>query len=223
MALHPLPGADMDAYQLAAKVNQGNGKAAKRLGSMARHYRATSPFSPLNGEPLQQLTASFITDYGYMRAARFGLATRIGIFDAAGFEVGDILVSAEGTFYVAALPLLQPILCVRSERLVSISRTCQAGSGAGLKEYGGTTVANETLMMSGWPASIILSRGGEHSPLKLPGEVRSAWHNILMPAYRELPVHTGDFVTDDTGHRYVISGTELTAMGWRFTALQVTV
>ncbi|MGC0907619.1 hypothetical protein [Pantoea agglomerans] len=213
----------MDAHQLAAKVNQGNGKAAKRLGSTARHYRAASPFSPLDAQPLRQLSASFTTDYGYMRAARFGHAIRIGIFDAAGFKVGDILVSAEGTFYVAAMPLLQPILCVRAERLVSVRRTTPAGSDAGLQDYGGTTAANEKLIMSGWPASILLSRGGEHSPLKLPGETRSAWHNILMPAFRGLSLHAGDFVTDEAGQRYVVSGTELTDMGWRLTALRVTV
>jgi hypothetical protein len=213
----------MDAHQLAAKVNQGNGKAAKRLGSTARHYRAASPFSPLDAQPLRQLSASFTTDYGYMRAARFGHAIRIGIFDAAGFKVGDILVSAEGTFYVAAMPLLQPILCVRAERLVSVRRTTPAGSDAGLQDYGGTTAANEKLIMSGWPASILLSRGGEHSPLKLPGETRGAWHNILMPAFRGLSFHAGDFVTDEAGQRYVVSGTELTDMGWRLTALRVTV
>ncbi|MCX2905206.1 hypothetical protein ORG41_04360 [[Curtobacterium] plantarum] len=213
----------MDAHQLAAKVNLGNGKAAKRLGSTARHYRAVSPFSPLDAQPLRELSASFTTDYGYMRAARFGQAIRLGIFDAAGFETGDILVSTEGTFYVAAMPLLQPILCVRAERLVSVRRTAQAGSDSGLQNYGGTTDACETLIMASWPASILLSRGGEHSPLKLPGETRSAWHNILMPAFRGLSLHAGDFVTDEAGQRYVVSGTELTDMGWRLTALRVTV
>lgn len=213
----------MDAHQLAAKVNQGNGKAAKHLGGAASHYRAASPFSPLDAQPLRELSASFTTDYGYMRAARFGQATRIGIFDAAGFEAGDILVSTEGAFYVAAMPLLQPILCVKAERLVSIRRTAQTGNDAGLQDYGGTTAANEAIIMSGWPASIVLSRGGEHSPLKLPGETRSAWHNIMMPAFRGVFVHAGDFITDDAGHRFVISGTELTDMGWRLTALQVVV
>lgn len=211
----------MDAHQLAAKVNWGNGKAAKRLGGTACHYRATSPFNPLEAQPMRQLSASFVTDYGYMRAVRFGQATHIGIFDAAGFEAGDIMVSDEGTFYVAAIPLLQPILCVRTERLVSIRRTAQPGHDAGLQEYGGTTAANERLIMSGWPASILLSRGGEHSPLKLPGDTRSAWHNILMPAFCDVSLHTGDFMTDEAGHRYVISGTEITDMGWRLTALQV--
>jgi len=213
----------MDAQQLAAKVNQGNGKAAKRLGSTARHYRAVSPFSPLDAQPLRELSASFTTDYGYMRAARFGQSTRIGIFDAEGFETGDMLVSGEGTFYVAAMPLLQPILCVRTDRLVSIRRTAPKGSEAGLQEYSGTKAVNEKIIISGWPASILLSRGGEHSPLKLPGEARSAWHNILMPAFRALSLHAGDFVTDEAGQRYVVSGTELTDMGWRLTAFQVTV
>lgn len=213
----------MDAHMLSTKVNQGNSKAAKRLGSSARHYRAISSFNPLEAQPLRQICASFVTDYSYMRAARFGQAVRLGIFDAAGFEAGDMLISGEGTFYVAAMPLLQPIVCVKCEHLVSIRRPAQPGSEAGLQEYGGTTAANEKLIMSGWPASVLLSRGGEHSPLKLPGETRSAWHNILMSAFRDVSVHAGDFVTDESGLRYVISGTELTDMGWRLTALQVTI
>jgi len=212
----------MDAHQLAAKVNQGNGKAAKHLGGIARHYRATSPFYPLEAQPLRQISASFATDYGYRRAARFGQATCIGIFDAEGFGTGDMLVSGEGTFYVAAMPLLQPILCVRAERLVSIRRTAQTGNDAGLQDYGGTTAANEKLIMSGWPASILLSRTGERSPNRLPAETRSAWHSMLMPAFRGVSLHAGDFVTDDSGLRYVISGTELTDMGWRLTAFKVT-
>jgi len=213
----------MDALMLSAKVNQGNGKAAKRLGGIARHYRATLPLSPLKAQPLQELSASFTTDFSYMRAVRFGQAARIGIFDATGFEAGDILVSGEGTYFVAAMPLLQPILCVKTERLVSIWRTAQASHDAGLQDYGGTTAANEKLIMADWPASILLSRSSEHSPLKLPGETRSALHTILMPAFRGVSLHAGDFITDEAGHRFVISSTELTDMGWRLTALQVTI
>ncbi|WP_293797570.1 hypothetical protein [uncultured Pantoea sp.] len=213
----------MDALQLSARVNMGNRKAAKRLGSFARHYRAVNPFSPLKTEPLQVLAASFTTDYGYMRAAHFGQAARIGIFDATGFKTGDILASdEEGTFYVAAMPLLQPILCVKAERLITLRRTTAARASGGLQDYGGTSAADEKIIMSDWPASILRNRNGEHSPLKLPGETRSAWYNILMPAFGDLHIHPGDFVTDDTGLRYVISGTELTEMGWRLTAMRLT-
>lgn len=213
----------MDALQLSARVSMGNGKAAKRLGSIARHYRAVSPFGPLKKDPLQLLSASFTTDYGYMCAARFGQAARIGIFDATGFEVSDVLVSEEeGMFYVAAMPLLQPILCVKAERLITLRRTAVGGERRGLQYYGGTTAATEKTIMSDWPASILMSRSGEHSPLKLPGEPRSAWYGILMPAFKDLHIHTGDFVTDDTGQRYVITGTELTDMGWRLTAMRLT-
>jgi len=213
----------MDALMLSAKVNQGNGKAAKRLGGIARHHRATSPLSPLKAQPLQELSASFTTDFGYMRAVRFGQAARIGIFDATGFEAGDILVSGEGTYFVAAMPLLQPILCVKTERLVSIRRTAQASNDAGLQDYGGTTAANEKLIMADWPASILISRGGDHSPLRLPAETRSAWYSMLMPAFSGVRIQAGDFASDDTGRRYVITGTELTDMGWRLMAMKVTV
>lgn len=212
----------MDAFQLSARVSMGNGKAAKHLGSIARHYRAVNPFSPLKTEPLQLLLASFTTDYGYMRAARFGQALRTGIFDATGFVVGDILVSKEaGTFYVAAMPLLQPVLCVKAERLITLRRTAVGHAGSGLQSYGGTTAVNEQIIMSDWPASILLNRSNERSPLRLPGETRSALYNIMMPAFNGLMLHSGDFIKDDCGLRYVIMSTELTDMGWRLMAMRL--
>lgn len=214
----------MDASQLVARVNHGNGKAAQRLGSIVSHYHATSPFSPLNTTPLQLLPASFVTDYSYMRAVRFGQAARIGIFDATLVSVGDFLVSpSEGTFYVAAMPPLQPILCVKAERLITLRRTTSEEPGIGMQEYGGTTTAREKAIMTDWPASILFSRSGEHSPLRLPAETRSAGYSMLMPAFSGVHVQAGDFVSDDTGRRYVITGTELTDMGWRLMAMKVTV
>lgn len=214
----------MDASQLVVRVNHGNGKAAQRLGSIVSHYRATSPFTPLETTPLQLLPASFVTDYSYMRAARFGQAARTGIFDATLVRVGDFLVSpSEGTFYVAAMPSLQPILCVKAERLITLRRTTSEGPGIGMQEYGGTTTAREEAIMTDWPASILMSRSGEHGPLRLPAETHNAWYSILMPAFRGVCIQAGDFIGDDTGWRYVITGTELTDMGWRLIAMKVTV
>lgn len=214
----------MDALHLAARVNAGNGRAAKCLGTTAWHHRATDPHSPLKTPPLQKLLASFITDYGYMRTARFGQAGRIGIFDATRFRPGDFLVSpTEGVFYVAAMPPLQPVLCVKAERRVTLLRTALHGTSAGIQEYGGTTAEKEQVIMTDWPASILSGRGSEHSPLRLPGETRCAWYSILMPFFNGVLIHTGDFVADDTAQRYVITGTELTEMGWRLAAMRVTV
>jgi len=214
----------MDASQLVARVNHGNGMAAQRLGNIVSHYRATSPFSPLKTTPLQLLPASFVADYSYMRAARFGQASRIGIFDATLFREGDFLVSpSEGTFYVAAMPLLQPVLCVKAERLITLRRTTSEGPGMGMQEYGGTTTAREEAIMTDWPASILLMRSGEHSPLRLPADTRSAGYSILMPAFPGAQIQAGDFVSDETGQRYVITGTELTKMGWHLIAMRVSV
>lgn len=214
----------MNVSQLMARVNQGNGRAAKRLGSLAYHHRAVSPVRPLDTAPLQTLSASFTTDYGYMRTARFGQAARIGIFEATRFRVGDFLVSpAEGTFYVAAMPPLQPILCVKAERRVTLKRTIVAGNDAGIQDYGGTRPDREKVLMEGWPASILLHRSGEHNPIKLPGESRSAWFGILMPAFGNLHIYAGDFITDDCGERYVITGAELTNMGWRLAVMRLTI
>ncbi|WP_337022542.1 MULTISPECIES: hypothetical protein [unclassified Pantoea] len=214
----------MDLAQLTARLNRGSGRAAKRIGIMVSHHRAVSPLFPLKTKPVQRLYASFTTDYGYRRSARFGQAARIGIFDATHFQVGDFLVSPdEGVLYVAAMPPLQPILCVKADRTITLKRTTVAGNEAGIQDYGGTRPDREKVLMEGWPASILLHRSGEHTPVRLPGDTRSAWFGILMPAFGHLHIRAGDLITDDCGERYVLTGAELTDMGWRLAVMRLTI
>ena len=210
----------MDAMRLTTIINASNGRAAKRLGSLTTHYRAAGLSDPLSAPPVQQLCATFTANTSYQVPERFGKATWIGTFDATDVRAGDFLVSpVEGTFFVAVMPGLLPVLCVRTERIISVLRTTSAQEHAGLQDYGGTTQAIEKVMLSGWPASILMGARGEKSPLSLPSEVRIPWFTVLMADFDGLLIRSGDFLIDDLGRRFIAGGTELTHMGWRITAM----
>jgi hypothetical protein len=42
----------------------------------------------------------------------------------------------------------------------------------------------------------------------------------LLPAFAQVIVRTGDFISDDLGRNAVVAGAELTDLGWRITARQ---
>lgn len=212
----------MDGPTLQAKLYKGYGKAAKYIGFDYQQFRATSANNPLLTTALQTLPASFTTNFNYSAPNKYGQATWLGLFDATLCAPGDILVGEGGTFFIAAMQSTLPIYCVQTNRTVSILRVSM-DAGPGLIGYGGDVPATEVPLMQGWPASVLQGTKGEANPAQLPGDVRTPWWAILMPAWPGIVFRTSDIVRDDLGRKYVISSAELSDMGWRMTAMQVQV
>lgn len=211
----------MDGTKLQAKIYKGYGQAAKRIGFAYKQFRATSADNPLTTE-LQTLPASFTTNFSYSAPNKYGTATWLGLFDGREFQVGDYLVGPGGTFFVAAMQATLPIYCVETNRTINVLRVTQ-GSDVGLGQYGGDTPATEQPLIQGWPASVLQGTKGESNETKLPGDVRTPWWAILLPAWPGIIIRTSDIITDDLGRKYVVSSAELTDMGWRMTAMQAQV
>lgn len=207
----------MDGSTLQAKIYKGYGQAAKRVGFPFQQYRAASALNPLSGPPLQTLPCSFTTNFHYNQPNKYGVATWLGVFDGSGCQPGDVLVGDGGTFFIAAMQPTLPIYCVQCNRTVSVLRTVM-DDGVGAVRYGGETPDTEQVLMAGWPASVLQGTKGEQNSTGLPGDVRTPWWAILMPAWPGLVLRTSDIVVDDLGRRYAISSAELTDMGWRMTA-----
>ncbi|WP_145483523.1 hypothetical protein [Yersinia rohdei] len=212
----------MDGPKLQAKIYKGYGQAAKRIGYPYQQFRASSPNDPLNTVSLQTLPASFTTNFNYSAPNKYGQATWLGLFDARLFAPGDFLVGHQGSYFVAAMQDTLPIYCVQTNRTISVLRGSME-AGVGQVGYGGATVDNEVVMMSGWPASILQGTKGERNEVNLPSDAKTPWFAILLPAYNGLILRTSDIITDDIERRYVISSAEFTDMGWRVTAMQVMV
>ncbi|MEB0133578.1 hypothetical protein, partial [Pseudomonas sp. CCI2.4] len=161
-------------------------------------------------------------NFSYSAPNKYGQAAWLGLFDATLCAPGDYLVGEGGTFFIAAMQSTLPIYVVQTNRTVSVLRVGM-DSGVGLGGYGGDTPATEAPLMTGWPASVLQGTKGEANPANLPGDIRTPWWAILMPAWPGIVLRTSDIILDELGRKYVISSAELTDMGWRMTAMQVQV
>jgi len=156
-------------------------------------------------------------DMTYRKPNKYGKATWYALVDGTSLSVGDYLIGPQGTFFIAAMQPLLPILVVQCNRIITISRP-MAQSGSGMQGYSGMTAANEMAYSSNVPCSILQGTKGEKDDANLPADVRSPWWTMLFPGAVGR-VLLGDLIIDDIGQRYIASSVELTALGYRVTAM----
>ena len=204
---------------ILAHVNFGYGKAAQFLGAPFQQYRPTDPLNPL-GISLGSLMADFDIDpkFSYKAPSTYGKPLYYGLFDATNVRVGDYLVGAEGTFFVANMEPNKPVLCVSCNRTVGIFRPQPTPVGPGY--YGGDRRSGgEQTLMTGVPVSELQGIRGERGPANLPGDTRMPWIAVLLPAIGGVEIEAADRMNDDLGRWFTVSSAELTNLGWRLTAI----
>jgi hypothetical protein len=213
----------MNAAQITAKINHGNSRVATVLGKAASQYRPASTTGPViaAGNLVQSgLMVSYnAQDMAYRRPNLPGKSLWYAVLDATLVQEGDYLVSIDGTYFIAGMQTMLPILAVQCNRVVSIYRPAQ--SGVGILPYGGETPNNETTICTGFPASVLQGSKGDKSLVNLPGDIRIPWWAVQLP---NLPgavtLRNDDVMTDDLGKRYKISSCEQTDYGWRLSATE---
>ena len=215
----------MDGARLQERIYHGYGKAAQHIGLPCNHFRPTNALSPALsvGSLFQRrLEASFnAKDMAYGKANDYGKPVWYCVADGNRLNPGDYLQRPDGQiFYIAAMQPLLPIIAIDCNRIVSVLRpTTQSGVGSG--PYGGDTLATETPLVTGFPASVLVATKADRNIVNLPGDVRTPAWTVLLPA---LPggvyLRGEDVITDDQDRRYVISSAELTELGWRIGAVQ---
>jgi hypothetical protein len=208
-----------DQTSIQAKIWRGYAIAAQKIGLSYAHYR---PLTALNAisvpNLLAALPASFSPDGTYKKPSGYAKPTWLCLADGSQLQVGDYLVGGS-TYFIAGMQPLLPIFAVACNRTLTVTRQA-ANDFVGSGGYGGNTLATETVVMSGWPASVLQGTKGEKNDVNLPGDVRNPWWAILMPAFEGAEIETSDFLTDDLNRRYVVSSAERTDLGWRITAQQ---
>jgi len=179
----------------------------------------------LGASPLvnPSISTSFISlnaeDMKYSKPNKYGKPTWYALFDATGAEVGDYFVGPQGTFFIATLQPLLPILVVECNRVIDVIKP-QTTTGAGIQPYSGNTATNQVTVMSQWPASILQGTKGEKTDAKLPGDTRAPWWLILLPFCEGIIIEFGDIINDDLSRSYTVSSAEKSDAGWRITAMQ---
>lgn len=196
---------------IQAHVWYGNSKAATKIGAAYQFYRPNGSFP---GPEILLLPVSLnAEDMKYGKPNKYGKATWYALVDGTSLAVGDYFIGPQGTFFIAAMQPLLPILVVECNRVISIARP-QAQTGKGAQSYSGMTAANETPYASSVPCSILQGTKGEKNETALPSDTRSPWWTILFPASVGV-VKYGDLIIDDLGQRYIVSSNEQSEYGWR--------
>lgn len=214
----------MDAATIQSKIYAGYGAAALRVGYEYSLWRPTGAADPVSaGAPIAALAAAFTVrgrgfDFGRAGAHRDVLWN--GLFDAALTRVGDYLVSQfDGeTYYVAAQQPLLPVLCVKCDRVLTVSTPGPSKVFGADTNYGGTLPANETAVMTAWPGSVVFDARGRATEVGLPTDLPSPFFQILLPVYGGIDIRSSCFITDDLNRRYTVAAAEKTALGWSLLA-----
>ena len=218
----------MDGTTVQKRIWAGYAKSAAVLGFSCQFYRPASGTTPavwtdpttheLNNRLLARNVSVNAEDMKYGRPSKYGKATCYALVDGTSLQPGDYFDGPQGTFFIAALQALLPILAVQCNRTITLYRVPpQTSVGAGT--YGGMTAQNETAYVSAVPCSILQGAKGEKNDVNLPGDVRAPWWSLLLPAAVGNILY-GDLIIDDLGKRYIVSSAELTDLGYRLTAVQ---
>lgn len=195
--------------------------AARSVGLRTDAYRPSGVADPLHPtNRFLRLQAAFSNVHGgFERANTYDHPLWNGIFDAAYTQVGDYLVQPSGTWFIAAQQSLMPVLCVRADRIVSLTRPA-APISTGVNAYGGITAATNMPLLTNWPASVRSASAAGVPPADLPGDSSVSHWTVLLPAHPEVIVQFSDLMTDDLGRNAVVSSAELTDLGWRLSVRQ---
>lgn len=158
----------------------------------------------------------------FTRTNLYGNSLWHGVFDAAYTRPGDYLVQDEGTWFIASQHRLQPVLCVKADRVISFNRPV-VPSATGSTTYGGITATNVMPLMVNWPASIITASNGGRPFGNLPTDNSAVpYWTVLLPVWGGVVLRPTDLMADDLGRNAVVMAAELTELGWRLTVKQVT-
>lgn len=219
----------MDSATLQSRIYKGYGKVALRIGPVYTQYRPRGPANPL-ATAYNRINASFnAEDMTYGRPNKYGKPTWYCVFDGSEAKVGDYLVGKDGTFFIAAMQMTLPILCVECNRKVRISRMAaplQVGAvgysaiveGAATDVLGVSDAAGN--LVTGWPGSILIG-GRSDKVTDIGGAVKSSGWQALLPPSVPITIMQGDILHDDLNRKYAVYAAELTDLGWRLNINEV--
>jgi hypothetical protein len=213
----------MNGRKLQDQLYLGLGMTARHIGQLTDAFRPSGPFQPLDTQNrFLRLSANFISSGGkYSRTNAYGDALWYGVFDASYTRPGDYLTMATEAFFIASQAPLLPILCVKTNRTISIKRPNTQSSIAS-NSYGGYTPGGSTSLMDRWPASVLSQNKSSRSSTDLPTDQTTPYWSVLVPSFAGVVFLPGDLITDDLRRTAIISASELTDLGWRISAKMAT-
>jgi len=211
----------MDVDHLQDRLYWGLNRMANKMGRLTDAYRATGACDPLaRSNRFLQLHAAFSrADGNFTQPVGYEVAIWRGYFDASYTRVGDYLVHKQEIWFIAAQHSLLPILCVRTNRVISITRQIIPTAGTSTNVANANSSVN---VISRWPASLLGTGTEGRSATQLPGDTRIPNVTALLPATHGQILQPADIVTDELGTTGIVVAAELGDLGWRLNVRSVT-
>jgi hypothetical protein len=209
----------MNRRKIQDLIYLGMGRSARLVGHTADAFRRAGSDHPLDPRNrFLRLPAAFLPARGKDTTTNtFGDVLWHGTFDASYTRPGDYLVTDTKIFFVASQEPMLPVLCVRTNRTISIAQPSMQTSIA-RNAYGGYTTGNSITLMDRWPASVLGESKSSSSPAHLPTDTPTSYWNVLVPSPVGVILSPGNIITDDLRRTATIVGSELTNLGWRISA-----
>jgi hypothetical protein len=213
----------MNGRKLQDRLYLGLGLSARHTGRIANAFRPSGPNCPLDKQNrFLKLPAAFNSAKGNVTHANgYGDALWYGIFDASYTRPGDYIVLETAVYFIGSQDPLLPVLCVRTNRTISVAKPRMQTNPAA-NAYGGYTSANSSPLLDQWPASVFNESKSSSSITGLPTDQLIPYWTVLIPATSGVTLSSGDVITDDLGRTAFISGSELSNLGWRISAKMMT-
>ena len=204
----------MNVDHLQDRLYWGLNRTAAILGRVTDAYRATSTDDPLDrSNRYLQLPAAFSrADGNFGQPLNHGVALWRGHFDASYTRVGDYLVHERDIWFIAAQHCLLPILCVKTNKVISIARQIPPSTVG----WNNNADKNSTIdVITRWPASLLGTGTEGTSSSRLPGDTALPAMIALLPATHAMMLQPADLITDEHGTTSTIVAAELSDLGWR--------
>ena len=212
----------IDGFTIQNRVNKGLRIAASRVGFPFDVFRPGDAMAPL--DPLYRMAtikAAFdaSTSYAFTKPNGYGQAVWGMLADPDKIAVGDYLTSdAQGTFFVAAMQPLLPLMAVGCNDTISLLRVT-APQAFGAVDYRVDVVAQERPVFAGWPVSMLRVGTGRRNGDGIPGEEPNAEFSVLLPIMPGVPApRAGDVAVNAAGARLSLMYVEASDLGFRMTA-----
>jgi hypothetical protein len=211
----------MDGIRLADRLAYGAGCAARRVGFLHDAYRPDGPGAPISlDKRFLRLAVAFVLPGGSTGApSGFAVPFRQAWADWSYLAVGDYLSGPEGTCFVAAIEPPKPMLVVMTNAVVSLARPA-APVLSGVNPYGAVLASAQTVLITGFPASLLVGGVGDRTKAGLPDDTRVPGFKAMLPAVPCVQPHVADILTDERGERFVVTAVELAGQVWRLTLVQ---
>jgi hypothetical protein len=211
----------MDGVKLADRLAYGAGCAARRAGFLHDAYRVDGPAQPLDlSRRFLRLCVAFVLPGGNVGApAGFGVPYRQAWADWGYLRAGDYLAGPEGVAFVAATEPPKPMLVVMTNAVLDLLRPA-APVLPGLSSYGAITRGTETVLLSKFPASLLISGVGDRTKVGLPDDTKVPGFMAMLPVVAGVTPQVADLVLDERGQKFLVTAVETLNAVWRFSLVQ---